>query len=453
MTEPAIEQETKKQFTEEELLTFAKRPDLLRYIRLDLDKFIAGEEANKLTLFLICTSKIQRQPLGAIITGESAAGKNHLVRNVTQYFVPRVLRFSRVTPASLERRQVNMDNMILFIEELGGLQAQPALRIMLSEGGLRLLTSSFEGGGVDELITEGTPVFLTTTTNYQVEKQLQTRILFVSIDETEAQTRKIIKFKAKDAEFQNSQIREPDPLIVQFLNSDILQPHNVAIPYADDLSEIFPIKSLAARRDWDKMITLVRMSAILHQLQRRRVQNPDYKMDYFILADKIDLDYAIDIAGTTLEQTLAGIQKRTSEALEIFKTKIKMTSTDLAKELKLSTERARYIANALVNAGYVDKDTSEKIHVFTYRKTPQFKFTTMKDIFDKWHEGRVQQWLQENHLVIKEEVPEPQYINPFSPFASEASKTKLCEHRSKKNGSFVGETKLDNASVPTGKLC
>ena len=51
-----------------EVKALAAAPDLLHKIKIDLDRFIVGEDENKLHLFLICLSSATSKPSGAIIT-------------------------------------------------------------------------------------------------------------------------------------------------------------------------------------------------------------------------------------------------------------------------------------------------------------------------------------------------------------------------------------------------
>lgn len=431
-TEKEKEKLKKEAEIREKTEAFARRPDLLKCIKEEYDRFIVGEDSNKLLLFLICVSKYDKKPLGAIVTGSSSAGKNWIVDNVTKLFIGSVRSFSRITPASLDRLQENMSNKILVLKELGGLQAQPSLRVWLSEGGLNLLTTERDEEGrmaAFEVATEGVPVFITTTSRYQIEKQLQNRLIMIGLDESKEQTRKILLYQAKKFSKTDFQLA-PNPVINAFLNignPSILLPFNVMIPYAEEIAKIFPADSITARRDQEKLLMIIKMSAFLHQYQRTKAQDPDNKMRFYVIADKVDFKYALDIGGKSLEQTLAGIQKRAMEALEIFKTEEKKNTRQLADSLKISTYSARNIANALVNAGYLHKDDSQKTHVFELRESQNVEFTNLRSALDHWNNDDFEKWLQTEELIIKEKAPEPQYIAPFSACASRRSQSSSTE--------------------------
>lgn len=154
------------------------RPDLLYCVKLDLDRFIVGEVKNKLLLWEICETAFDKHPVHAFVVGESAAGKSHLVNNITKkYHAGRFYSFSRITKAGLDRFGGDLSHKILVVQEMAGMdKATDTIRIMLSEGKLELLTSTTDAKGHLEdnsiiLKTVGMPVFITTTTNVQIESE------------------------------------------------------------------------------------------------------------------------------------------------------------------------------------------------------------------------------------------------------------------------------------------
>ena len=98
----------------EELL---RDPGLLYRVKCELDRFIVGEDKNKLLLFLIAASSYTKWPLSAIITGESSAGKSWLMNNVLRFF-DNIEEFTRITAAAPDRLGQDFTNRILKVEEL-----------------------------------------------------------------------------------------------------------------------------------------------------------------------------------------------------------------------------------------------------------------------------------------------------------------------------------------------
>jgi hypothetical protein len=128
----------------------------------------ACEDKNKIRLFLVGVSSLTINPLGEVITGQSSGGKSNLMNETLVYF-PNVIDLTRMTEASPDRYEGNFNNKILKIGELHGIdKAQSKIRILISEGKLRLLTTSKDEHGnivTGILETTGIPVFVSTTTS------------------------------------------------------------------------------------------------------------------------------------------------------------------------------------------------------------------------------------------------------------------------------------------------
>ena len=395
-------------------LELARDPSLLSRINAVLSVNIVGENSNRLLVFLVFASSYSDNPLGIIITGSSSSGKSTLLNRIAKYF-PKVHRYSRVTSASLDRLEQNVAHYILIIEELQGLTAaEPTLRIMLSEGGLSLLTTDRDDKGkitTREIKTTGTPAFATTTASIRVDDQLQNRILLASMDETKQQTRQINKMQAQ--EFSDPDYSDkPDSTLQAFLKT--LLPHDVYIPYADDLAELFPIDTIQARRDFPKLLSLIQVIAWMHQHQRCMVQRPDDKLKTYILADIIDLLYALAIAGSSLLQSLLGLQERGTKALEQFTNDCQEhTSRSLASSLRISQDRARELLEVLLQWGYVEKDESQKTHRYIRTMKQVIAIDSLGSLSGSWTGENVRERLEARKLVVFNEVHAVHFIDPF----------------------------------------
>jgi len=176
-------------------------PAFLYRIKTELDQTIVGEDQNKLLLYLICSSSYTDFNLSAVVTGSSSSGKSWLKNNVLKYFA-NVQRFTRITAAAPDRLGSSLDKKILDIEELRGAEAaQSSLRLMISEGNLRLLTTTVDDEtgklATTTIDTLGRPTFITTATSAEIDNELLNRLFIISIDESREQTKKIIKFEAQ----------------------------------------------------------------------------------------------------------------------------------------------------------------------------------------------------------------------------------------------------------------
>jgi len=394
-------------------------PAILYRYKQALDQSITGEDKNKLLLFLIALTSYMQKVLGAIIMGESSAGKSHLMNSVLKFF-SNVEEYTRITQTSPDRMAKNFTNKILKVEELRGTEkAQSSLRVWISEGKLRLLTTTIgeDGKTTTEVIeTYGVPCFITSSTTVRPDEELLNRLFLISIDETEAQTKNVLEYEAQefmDPDFEKR--AEPPEELIKTLEFIATTPFNeVLIPYADQLARAFPTKSVKARRDFKKLLFIIGSVAFLHQMQRPIVYKA--KIRQYIVALPIDFLIAWEIAAEGMKETLMNLQKRSIEVLELFKDPHveSLTSRQVAQKTRLSQNRAREILNGLVDFGYLVKDRSKKEHAFSLRKNIDVDgtisdFETSCFSFD---EKKFEEWLIEKNLKTRYKVWAASWVNP-----------------------------------------
>jgi hypothetical protein len=396
-------------------------PAILNRYKQALDRLITGEDKSKLLLFLICLTSYMRKVLGAIIMGESSAGKSHLMNSVLKFF-NNVEEYTRMTQASPDRIAMDFKDKILKVEELRGTErAQSSLRVWISEGKLRLLTTTRDEDGkltTEVLETNGVPCFITTTTCIRPDEELLNRLFLISIDETEAQTRKVLDYEAlqfMDPDFEEKS-RPPQDLVEALECIAVTPFYEILIPFAHELSKRFPSKSVKARRDFKKLLYIIGSVAFLHQLQRPivyKVRNRQY-----IVALPVDFLIAWKVAEQGMKETLMNIQKRSLDVLELFREPNveSFTSRQVATATRLSQNRAREILNGLVDFGYLVKDRSQKEHLFSLKGKID-EDNTISDFETSclnFGEKKLEEWLVDKNLKTRYRVCLPTtYVNPI----------------------------------------
>jgi len=288
---------------EQKCLEFLRRPTLLADIKTELDYTIKGEDQNKLSLFLLCLSK-DFDPQAIYVVGSSSAGKSYIINQVLE-FMPDdcVERFTRSSARGIEYlfKDKDMNGKILVIQEaIGGEQAEESLRPMISKDqkGLRIVTVDFQRKAQIYDI-KGCPVYITSTAEVDIEHQMTTRVWFLSPDESEEQTQTILDYQAKkEASLIDMESRNKE-LIKDSIK--LLKPNKkIVIVYAEKLKELFPTNKLKYRRDFMKLLTLIKCSAYLYQYQRKHD-------DGILYANIVDLINAMGVARDILKQTLLGL--------------------------------------------------------------------------------------------------------------------------------------------------
>jgi|GEM_PF-3349794 len=404
-----------------EIKDILQDPAILHHYKQALDKLIIGEDKNKLLLLLIALTSYMDKVLGAIILGESSAGKSHLMNSVLKFF-SNVEEYTRITQAAPDRAAQDFAGRILKIGEMRGADAAQAnLRVLISEGKLRLWTTTRneEGQITDEIIeTQGVPALFTTSTNLRPDEELLNRLFLVSIDETEPQTKKVLAYEAQ--EFMDPDCEElnepPQPLkdALEFLGSTPFS--QTLIPFADQLAAKFPSRSVKARRDFKKLLYIISAVSFLHQMQRPIVYKT--KIKQYVVALPVDFYIAWEICEQGLRETLMNVQKRSLEVLDIFKDPnvASLTSRQVADMTRLSQTRAREILNSLVNFGFLLKDVSSKEHSFSLKENVDVdgtigNFVSSSLSFD---EKEFEKWLNSKNLITRYRVWSTEYVNPIT---------------------------------------
>lgn len=233
---------------------------------------LVGEEANAKILLLAGVSGVLGEPIHAVLHGDSSGGKNHLVKRATELLPPKfVLATSSLSAHALEYRGGQIEGVLLIDEAEGQGEAEYGLRVAMSEGRITRLTVSKGQGGVNEareLSVEVTASVITTTTAPALHAENQTRVFDLFVDESEKLTGQVLARQA--AESAGTVTTADDELEVWRAAIDMLEPVPTVVPWAPFLAARFPKRPIRARRDFPRVLALVKAHALLHQRQRPR---------------------------------------------------------------------------------------------------------------------------------------------------------------------------------------
>jgi hypothetical protein len=261
---------------------------------------IVGEEANLTIAFLASISRKLRQPLAVVVQSSSAAGKSSLLDAVLG-LVPEEDRhsFSAMTGQSLYYMSgTGLRNKVLYIsEDAGAERAAYSLKLLQSQGALTIASTSKEAttGRLvsQEYRVEGPAAIMMTTTSIDVDEELLSRCLVLTVDESAAQTRRVQEAQRQRTTLEGLMVTEDqEQLVALHQNAQrLLRPLKVVIPFAADIR--YPDHRVRARRDQRKLLGLVEASALLHQHQRQvRTTTVGVKNVEYVEASRDDLDLA-----------------------------------------------------------------------------------------------------------------------------------------------------------------
>ncbi len=191
-----------------------------------------------------------------MIKSRSAAGKSYLQDTVLS-MVPEddFVKYTRLTDQALfYKDKDSLKHKILAIEELDGMNGavysirsiQSSKKITIAYTGKDPVTGELK---TQDNTVEGPLMVFITTTQVDIDGETASRFVFISIDESEEMTKKILA-KQRQSQTMEGMINKLKSAEIIKKHQDanrLLRPLSVFNPYADLLT--FTSRSLRARRD------------------------------------------------------------------------------------------------------------------------------------------------------------------------------------------------------------
>ncbi len=296
----------------DEALRFLMNPDLLEEIVTDIETVgYTGEEMNKLLCYIAAISRKTDEPLSMMIQSRSAAGKSCLQDSILS-LIPEedYIKYTRLTDQALFYKDGSLAHKILAIEELDGMNGalysirtiQSSKKITIAYTGKDPVSGKMQ---TEENTVEGPLMVFITTTQAEIDGETASRFMFISVDESQEMTEKILARQRKSHTLDGflAKLQGTD-IIRKHQNANrLLLPLKVVNPYAELLT--FTSKSLRARRDNTKYLNLISSIAYLYQYQRKK-----HKVDYggkivkYINVTLSDIGHANRMAAEVLGRSL-----------------------------------------------------------------------------------------------------------------------------------------------------
>lgn len=329
---------------------------------------LAGEERNAQILYLIHTSRVLKKPCNAIIKGPSAGGKSYTEEKVLQLFPPSsYCQFTAMSEKALAFFDEDMSHKVLVLFEVAGISksenGQYMIRSLISEGCIKYLVPQkivLEGGetiirSVEKKL-EGPTGFIATTARAGIDRELETRLLALEVDDTDQHTRAILIAQAQIG----NERAEPDLTAWHAFQRLLeLEKPEVEIPFAVELAKACIPKGIRLRRDFPQLLQLVKAHAIFHLYQRERTRGgriiasmDDYAAVYDLVADLV-----AEGAQTTVSDAI----RETVEAVkELLHTINEVRITHVARALGISKQAAQQRVYKAIYGGWLVNQENRK---------------------------------------------------------------------------------------------
>jgi len=353
---PITDQFSAKKLTpqaQEKAVQFLSNKRLLENIDSLLEQSgIIGEEENRKLLFTLASSYKMPYLLHGLVQGSSGEGKSHLINAIADCMPQEdVMNLTRVTSKSLYHYQgKELINKLILIQDFDGLdeEAQFAFREMQSA---KFLTSStvvkdmFGNTRGKMKKVEAHFASLTATTKAEVYYDNMSRSVVLGVDESQAQTLRIIK--AQNLKIAGISNAESEQQAKQVLRNcmRVLKSYEVVNPFADKL--MLPLEAKMLRRLNNQFQNFVSQVTILHQYQRKT----DAKGR--LVTTKEDVQKAVDIFFSSIIIKVDELDKSSRQFFELLKGFVKnqtngtthrFTIREIRQELNISkTSAFKYI--------------------------------------------------------------------------------------------------------------
>jgi len=261
-----------------------------------------------------------------MIQSGSGTGKTSLMDATLAFMPPEdQIQYSALTGQALYYMGTrSMKHKILAVsEEEGVAQAAYALKLLQSDGRLRIASAEKDGDTgrqkTQDYEVEGPVMMFLTTTSQAPDPELQNRCLTLRVNESEEQTA-AIHARQRAAYTLAGQLASDARQRITTLHQNaqrLLQPVRVVIPWASTLT--FRNDQVHMRREHSKYLALIASITLLHQHQRshRSRQENGQTMDY-IEATIDDVDVANRLAGQALGQSLDDLMPQTRQLLVLI---------------------------------------------------------------------------------------------------------------------------------------
>jgi hypothetical protein len=330
----------------------AEEPDILGRFAEELARSgVAGESRIAKLLYLALTSRLLERPVSVALKGPSSGGKSYLVERVLTFFPESAYyALSAMSERALAYSEEPLSHRFLVIYEAPGMSGEfqtYLIRSLLSEGRIRYETVEKTSEGVKPRLIEreGPTGLIVTTTAVRLHSENETRLLSLTVTDTQDQTRDVLAALAEESAGDGPDLERWHALQIWLESVE----HRVTIPYSKTLASLVPPIAVRLRRDFGAVLNLIRAHALLHQASRTRDAEGR-------LVATIEEDYAAirelvaDLVSEGIEATVPATVRETVEAVKRLREHGKgepVTVVELAREHKLDRSAvSRRVRNA-----------------------------------------------------------------------------------------------------------
>jgi hypothetical protein len=279
-----------------------------------------------------------------------------------------VIKRSGLTAKALFRTEAELRGAVLYLQEVAGSEdANYSIRVMQSDGRLQYeATEKAPDGSMKNVVyrTEGPTVIVQTTTKNHLHPENETRVLAIYVDESPAQTERIVQGILQEAEEGGVGPEEREEIVGVWHDAiRLLESARVIVPFARRIR--VPSSQVRIRRDVTRLLDVVRVIAWLHQHGRERDGAG------FVIATEVDFHIALALVEEPLKRSwraLSPAEEKVMRAIKALPEEKRQTGfrrSDLAVE-GAQPRTSQEALSSLASTGYLERDGRRGSQGYTY---------------------------------------------------------------------------------------
>jgi hypothetical protein len=273
-----------------------EHPDPMALVRAAIrEAGYAGDTGPAELAYVALSSRFQDRPLNLHYEAQSGSGKSFTVDTVLPLFPPDAYhKLDAGSPHALVYSSESFEQRFIILSECDSIPADgcaaSAIRSITTDCEMSYetveknrTTNKLE---TRRIVRKG-PTGLITTGIRPLEEQMATRVLRVPLRDDEQQTRQILQAEARAANqrAECTPSAKTEQLIAFQKWLALAGEKRVVVPFADALADLVPATIVRMRRDFPKLLAVIRTLAFLTQYNRQRTSDGEIVA---ILADYED---------------------------------------------------------------------------------------------------------------------------------------------------------------------
>jgi hypothetical protein len=323
-----------------------------------------GDMGPPATAYVLMTSRLLDKPANGAFIAPSAAGKNRAVDAAVELMpVGSVYVMTAGSERALIYCDEEFEHRVVVVAEADSIPdegaAASAVRSIAEDNVMRydvVERDPRSNRQITRHIVKRGPTCLITTSTRSLADQLGTRMLEISISDSEHQTREIMRAHARRVQGGRAAPADIGPLVSMQRWLELAGERRVVVPFAETLVDLIPARQVRMRRDSAQLLTCVQSVAMLHQRQRERDETSA------ILATIDDYEIVRRLLSPIFEAVVTdGCTVAVRETVGVVTEDEEVTEAEIGRRLNLAKSTVSYrVKRALAGGWLVDRETRER---------------------------------------------------------------------------------------------